>query len=181
MSFSMFQSKTMSVFVFCICTLMLGFGLWVGWLGQRRRPEALKKSRKNWSSALLCSFAASLAHPRHTFVHMPVFIRALCVLLLNCTWYAKHGYSNSSAHFLFIYFWQIRQTHDHPSNLTGAQFAMALGSKRVQNQICICVFHNWTVLIFYLTIHVYYLIQWTSLLYTSLLVLHCLRLLIIGG
>ena len=131
-SSSMFTRKTMSVFLFCICTLMLGFGLWVGWLGQRRRPEALKKSRKNWSSALLCSFAASLAHPRHTCVHMPVFIRALCVLLLNCTCYAKHGYSNSSAHFLLIYFWQIRQTHDHPSNLTSAQFAMALGSKRAQ-------------------------------------------------
>ena len=127
-SSSMFTRKTMSVFVFCICTLMLGFGLWVGWLGQRRRPEALKKSRKNWSSALLCSFAASLAHPRHTCVHMPVFIRAFCELLLNCTWYAKHGYSN----WVHISFSSTFDRYDHQSNLTDAQFAMALGSKRAQ-------------------------------------------------
>ena len=129
----MFQSKTMSVFVFCICTLMLGFGLWVGWLGQRRRPEALKKSRKNWSSALLCSFAASLAHPRHTCVHMPVFIRALCVLLLNWV----------SLNLLLT-----NLTNPWPSiQLNWCTVCDGTGLKKsIKGKFCI--FHNVTVLIF---------------------------------
>ena len=135
----MFQSKTMSVFVFCICTLMLGFGLWVGWLGQRRRPEALKKSRKNWSSALLCSFAASLAHPRHTCVHMPVFMRATVKLYVV----HKTRVLELSAHFLFIYFWQI-----WPSiQLNWCTVCDGTGLKKsIKGKFCI--FHNVTVLIF---------------------------------
>ena len=176
-SSSMFTRKTMSVFVFCICTLMLGFGLWVGWLGQRRRPEALKKSRKNWSSAPLCSFAASLAHPRHTCVHMPVFIRALCVLLLNCTWYAKQGYSNWVSLNLLL----TNLTNPWPSiQLSWCPVCDGTGPKK-STTAEFCIFHNVTALILFHHVYVYYLIRWTSLLYTSLLVLHCLRLLIIGG